>query len=562
MNKKVFACLLAVVMLLGLIMVPAAAKAEGEEAKDIVILYTNDAHCGITDGMGYVGVARVKAAYEAAGKEVILVDNGDALQGDIIGTLSKGEAIVELMNAIGYDVATIGNHEFDYGMEQFNKNVELAKFKYVCCNFLNDDGNAVLEPYTILEKAGKKIAFVGVDTPQTFASSTPTYFQDGEGNWIYSFCEGNNGQDLYDKVQATVDAARAEGVDYVIALAHLGIDASSSPWTSSELIVNTTGIDAVLDGHSHSVISGEKVKNKDGNEVILTSTGTKLENVGIFTIDGEGNMSSMLLDVDAIKFMSAVGALTEDNGAGEAVQAAIDKNEELVNTVVAKTGVTLTTTDPVAVDEKGNPVRIVRSQETNLGDLCADAYRAMGESDIAFVNGGGIRANIAEGDITYGQIIKVHPYGNALCVVEATGQEVLDALELSVASLPAEFGGFLQVSGLKFTVDTSIASTVEKDEKKMFVKVTGERRVQDVEVLQEDGSYAPIDPNKTYTVACHNYLLKSAGDGYTMFTDNTLLRDEVMLDNQVLINYIVDVLGGTVGSEYLEPYGQGRITIK
>ena len=335
MNKKVFACLLAVVMLLGLIMVPAAAKAEGEEAKDIVILYTNDVHCGITDGMGYVGVARVKAAYEAAGKEVILVDNGDALQGDIIGTLSKGEAIVELMNAIGYDVATIGNHEFDYGMEQFNKNVELAKFKYVCCNFLNDDGNAVLEPYTILEKAGKKIAFVGVDTPQTFASSTPTYFQDGEGNWIYSFCEGNNGQDLYDKVQATVDAARAEGVDYVIALAHLGIDASSSPWTSSELIVNTTGIDAVLDGHSHSVISGEKVKNKDGNEVILTSTGTKLENVGIFTIDGEGNMSSMLLDADAIKFMSAVGALTEDNGAGEAVQAAIDKNEELVNTVVA-----------------------------------------------------------------------------------------------------------------------------------------------------------------------------------------------------------------------------------
>ena len=531
MNKKVFACLLAVVMLLGLIMVPAAAKAEGEEAKDIVILYTNDVHCGITDGMGYVGVARVKAAYEAAGKEVILVDNGDALQGDIIGTLSKGEAIVELMNAIGYDVATIGNHEFDYGMEQFNKNVELAKFKYVCCNFLNDDGNAVLEPYTILEKAGKKIAFVGVDTPQTFASSTPTYFQDGEGNWIYSFCEGNNGQDLYDKVQATVDAARAEGVDYVIALAHLGIDASSSPWTSSELIVNTTA-----------------------------STGTKLENVGIFTIDGEGNMSSMLLYADAIKFMSAVGALTEDNGAGEAVQAAIDKNEELVNTVVAKTGVTLTTTDPVAVDEKGNPVRIVRSQETNLGDLCADAYRAMGQADIAFVNGGGIRANINEGDITYGQIIKVHPYGNALCVVEATGQEILDALELSVCSLPGESGGFLHVSGLKFSVDMNVDSTVVKDEKKMFVEVAGDRRIKDVEVLQEDGTYAPIDPNKTYTLACHNYLLRDMGDGYTMFADNNFLQEDVMLDNQVLINYIVEKLGGTVGGDYVDPYGQGRIT--
>ena len=561
MNKKVFACLLAVVMLLGLIVVPAAAKAEGEEAKEIVILYTNDVHCGIVDGLGYAGVARVKAAFEAAGKEVILVDNGDATQGDVIGTLSKGEVIVELMNAVGYDVATIGNHEFDYGMEQFNKNVSLAKFQYVCCNFLNDKGEAVLKPYTIVEKAGKKIAFVGIDTPEAFTKSTPVYFQDGEGNYIFSFCEGNNGQDLYDKVQETVDAARAEGADYVIAMAHLGIDYQSAPWMSTDVITNTTGIDAVLDGHSHSVIAGDAVKNKDGENVILTSTGTKLDNVGIFTIDGEGKMSSMLLDADAIKFMDAVGALTEDNGAGEAVAAAIAKNDELVNTVVAKTSVTLTTTDPVAVDEKGNAIRIVRSQETNLGDLCADAYRAMGQADIAFVNGGGIRANINEGDITYGQIIKVHPYGNALCVVEATGQEILDALELSVCSLPGESGGFLHVSGLKFSVDMNVDSTVVKDEKKMFVEVAGDRRIKDVEVLQEDGTYAPIDPNKTYTLACHNYLLRDMGDGYTMFADNNFLQEDVMLDNQVLINYIVEKLGGTVGGDYVDPYGQGRITI-
>ena len=561
MNKKVFACLLAVVMLLGLIVVPAAAKAEGEEAKDIVILYTNDVHCGIADDIGYAGLARVKAAYEAAGKEVILVDNGDSVQGDVIGTLSKGEALVELMNDVGYDVAVPGNHEFDYGMDQFNKNVSLAKFQYVCCNFLNDKGEAVLKPYTIIEKAGKKIAFVGIDTPESFTKSTPTYFQDGEGNFIYSFCEGNNGQDLYDKVQETVDAVRAEGVDYVIALAHLGIDYQSSPWMSTEVIANTTGVDAVLDGHSHSVISGENVKNKDGNEVILTSTGTKLADVGILTIDGEGKMSTMLLDGDAIRFISAVGVLTEDNGAGEAVAAAIAKNEELVNTVVAKTSVTLTTTDPVAVDEKGKAIRIVRSQETNLGDLCADAYRAMGNTDIAFVNGGGVRANIEEGDITYGQIIKVHPFGNALCTVEATGQEILDALELSVCSLPGESGGFLHVSGLKFTVDLNVDSTVVKDEMKMFVEVAGDRRVKDVEVLQEDGSYAPLDPNKTYTLACHNYLLKDMGDGYTMFADNNFLSEDVMLDNQVLINYIVDVLGGTVGGEYVDPYGEGRITI-
>ena len=561
MNKKVFACLLAVVMLLGLVAVPAAAKAEGEEAKEIVILYTNDVHCGITDGLGYAGVARVKAAYEAAGKEVILVDCGDSVQGDVIGTLSKGEAIVELMNEVGYDVATIGNHEFDYGMDQFNKNVSLAKFQYVCCNFINDNGEAVLKPYTIVEAGGKKIAFVGIDTPEAFTKSTPTYFQDGEGNYIFSFCEGNNGQDLYDKVQETVDAARTEGADYVIVLAHLGTDYQSSPWMSIDVIAKTSGIDVVLDGHSHSVISGDTMKNKDGNDVIFTSTGTKLANLGILTITGEGKMSSMLLDSDAIRFISAVGALTEDNGVGEAVKAAIAKNEDLVNSVVAKTSVTLTTTDPVAVDEKGAAIRIVRSQETNLGDLCADAYRIMGDADIAFVNGGGIRANIAEGDITYGQIIKVHPYGNALCVVEATGQEILDALEMSVSSLPGESGGFLHVSGLNFVVDLNVDSTVVKDDKKMFVEVAGDRRVKNVEVLQEDGTYAPIDANKTYTLACHNYLLKDMGDGYTMFADNNFLSEDTMLDNQVLINYIVEVLGGNVGSEYLDPYGQGRITI-
>ena len=562
MNKKVFACLLAVVMLLGMIVMPAAVKAEGEEPeKEIVILYTNDVHCGVTDGMGYVGVARVKAALEAAGKEVILVDNGDAVQGDVIGTLSKGEAIVELMNDVGYDVAVIGNHEFDYGMEQFKKNVSLAKFQYVCCNFIDlSTGESYLKPYTIIEKAGKKIAFVGIDTPESFTKSTPKYFQDAEGNYIYSFCEGNNGQDLFDKVQATVDAARAEGADYVIALAHLGIDYQSEPWTASKVIENTTGIDVMLDGHSHTDFKRDigqdsiLVKNKDGNEVIHTSTGTKLANVGILTIAGD-KISAKLLDASAMKFMDEAGLLPEDNGMGEVVKAALAKNEELVNTVVAHTDVDLVIKDPVSGE------RIVRSQETNLGDLCADAYRAMGETDIAFVNGGGVRDTIPAGDVTYGQIIKVHPFGNALCTVEVTGQEILDALEFSVCNLPGESGGFLHVSGLKFTVDMNVDSTVVKTEKKEFVEVAGERRIKDVEVLQEDGTYAPIDPNKTYTLASHNYMLRDQGDGYTMFSDNNFLSEDVMLDNQVLINYIVDKLGGSVGSDYVDPYGQGRITI-
>lgn len=560
MNKKVFACLLAVVMLLGMIVVPTAVKAEGGEEKDIVILYTNDIHCGVEDGIGFVGVARVKAALEAAGKEVILVDNGDSVQGDVIGTLSKGEAIIELMNDVGYDVAVIGNHDFDYGMDQFKKNVSLAKYQFVCCNFIDLATNEpYLKPYTIIEKGGKKIAFVGIDTPESFTKSTPKYFQDAEGNYIYSFCEGNDGQDLCDQVQKTVDAARAEGADYVIALAHLGIDHQSEPWTATKVIENTTGIDAMLDGHSHTNFKlwyGKDyalVKNPEGKEVIHSSTGTKLESIGILTIAGD-KMSAKLLDASAMKFMDEAGLLTEDKGVGAIVKAAQAKNEELVNTVVAHTDVDLVIKDPVSGE------RIVRSQETNLGDLCADAYRAMGETDIAFVNGGGVRDTIPAGDVTYGQIIKVHPFGNALCTVEVTGQEILDALEMSVSSLPGESGGFLHVSGLKFTVDMNVDSTVVKDEKKLFVEVAGERRVKDVQVLQPDGTYAPIDPEKTYTLACHNYLLKDMGDGYTMFTDNKFLSEDVMLDNQVLINYIVEKLGGTVGADYIDPYGQGRIT--
>ena len=528
---------------------------EPEPDNSIVILYTNDTHCGVTDGMGFDGVARVKTALEAAGKNVILVDNGDAVQGDVIGTLSKGEAIIDLMNAMGYDVATIGNHEFDYGMEQFNKNVGLAKFKYVACNFIGPDGNPVLDAYTIIECAGKKIAFVGVATPQTFKSSTPTYFMDENGNFIYSFCEGNNGQDLYDAVQNAVDAARAEGADYVIALTHLGIEADAQPWTSSDVIVHTNGIDAVLDGHSHSVIESETVKNKDGNKIPLTSTGTKFQNVGWLVIGEDGSITTHLISASAIALMDDLDLLNEDGGMGDVIAAAIAKNEELVNKVVAHTDVELVVNDPVLTD-----VRIVRSQETNLGDLCADAYRAMGESDVAFVNGGGVRASIPKGDITFGQIIKVHPFGNALCVVEATGEEIMDALEFSVSKLPGEFGGFLHVSGMKFVIDMKVESPVKTDEKGMFVSVEGERRVKDLEVLQADGTYAPIDPEKIYTVACHNYLLKDMGDGYTMFADNEILRDSVMIDNQVLINYIVDVLNGTVGSEYADPYGQGRIT--
>ena len=522
---------------------------EPVEPKGVVVLYANDVHCGVDDKIGYAGVAAYKKAYEKAGYEVLLVDCGDAVQGATIGTLSQGGYIVEIMNELGYVASTVGNHEFDYGMDRFFELTDLADYDYVSANFVDKDGNRVLDAYTVVEAAGHKIAFVGVSTPETFTSSSPAYFQDENGNFIYGFCEGNDGADFYAAVQTAVDDARNDGADLVVVLSHLGTNAESAPYTSSDLIVNTNGIDVVLDGHSHSVWEGERVKNKDGEEVILSSTGTKLANLGSLTIvDGEEGVELETKLHDE--------ALFQDEEMEAFVAGIKAQYAELAQTVVARSDVDLTIVDPTATDADGKPIRIIRSQETNLGDLCADAYRAMSGADIAFVNGGGIRTSIPAGDITYEQIISVHPFGNALCVVEATGQEILDALEMGVRNLPSENGGFLQVSGISFEIDMSVESTVETNDKGLFVKVSGARRVKNVMVGD-----APIDPAATYTLASHNYMLKESGDGINMFADNVLLQDSVLIDNQVLIKYITEHLNGVVGEEYSEPYGQGRITI-
>ncbi len=537
--------ILSLALMMALSGLALAEEADAAASNGVVILYTNDVHCAIDTNIGYAGVAAYEKAYEDAGYDVLLVDCGDAVQGAAVGTLSTGEYIVDIMNEVGYDVATIGNHEFDYGVDRFNELAELAEYPYVSANFTDLEGNTILSPYAVLEAGGYSIAFVGASTPETFSKSTPTYFQDEEGNFIYSFCGDNDGADLYAAVQAAVDDARAEGADYVVVLSHLGTEASSVPFTSTDLIANTSGIDVVLDGHSHSVWEMEIEQNKDGEDVVMSSTGTQLTALGSLTIDAEGNLATQL----------HTETIFQDDETAAFIDGIEAQYADTLATVVATSDVDLTIYDPTETDADGNPIRLIRSQETNLGDLCADAYRAISGADIAFVNGGGIRDSIPAGDITYEQIIAVHPFGNALCVVEATGQEILDALEMSVRHVPDETGGFLQVSGLTFEVNMGVESSVVVDDADMFVEVAGDRRVQNVLVGGE-----PIDPEATYTLASHNYMLKSGGDGYTMFADNVLLQDEVMLDNQVLINYITESLGGVVGEEYSDPYGQGRIT--
>lgn len=532
---------------MALTMAAPALAAEGTEAQDgndIVILHTNDVHCGIEDGLTYAGVsAYARTMEEQYGAEnVTLVDAGDAVQGGPIGTLTRGEYLVDIMNQVGYDIFTPGNHEYDYQMPRMLELMDQLDATVVSSNFLDlSTGESVFAPYTILSYGDVDVAYVGITTPESFTKSTPAYFQDEDGNYLCSFCEDESGQALYDNVQASVDAARTEGADYVVAVAHLGVDVSSAPWRSTDVIANTHGIDVMIDGHSHTAIDGQEVLNEDGETVLLNQTGTKLAALGQVVIDPDtGEISA--------------GLITEYQERDQDTQAFVDSiNQEfstVLSQVVASTDVALTTVDPSTGE------RIIRSQETNLGDLCADAYREVLDADVGLINGGGIRADIAAGEITYGDIISVHPYNNQATSVRVTGQQLLDALELGARYTPYENGGFLHASGLTYTIDTTSPSSVVTDVQDNFVRVDGAYRVKDVMVGGE-----PLDLEKTYVVASHDYMLLSGGDGMTMFDGAEVVKDRVMPDSEVLIQYIRDYLGGVVGQEYADLYGQGRITI-
>ena len=550
--RKLLALLLSLCLLLGCCAALAEEPAAPALEKDLIVLFTSDVHCGIDQGWGYAGLYAVKESL-SADNYVMLVDDGDAIQGEPVGTMTTGEGIIDIMNAVGYDLAIPGNHEFDYGMDRFLALAEKANFPYLSCNF-NKEGELIFKPYEIKEFDGVKIAFVGVTTPMTLRSSTPKYFMNDQGEFIYGFLQDETGEALYAAVQKAVDDARAEGANYVVVMAHLGNEAECAPWMYSDVIAHTNGIDAWLDGHSHDT-DQVIMKNKDGEDVVRSGCGTKLAHIGALTIAKDGKISAQLFSWDAS--IAAPKLLGLKNTGSEAVSAAADALNEKLKEVVAKTAVDLYIYDPVATTEDGKSIRIIRNAETNLGDLCADAYRDQGgNTDIAFVNVGGIRAQLNAGDLTLNDILSVHPFGNSLTVIEVTGQQVLDALEWSVHSLPGEFGGFDQVSGLTFEYDATIESPVIEDDSKMFAGVddTKERRVRNVLVGGE-----PLDPEKIYTLASHDYQLLNNGDGYTMYKGCKVLQESVKLDNQVLIDYITQTLGGVVSDGYENPYGQGRI---
>lgn len=514
---------------------------------DVVILHTNDTHCGIEENMGYAGLVWYENQMKEETPYVTLVDAGDAIQGAPVGTLSEGEYLVQIMNKAGYDFAVPGNHEFDYGMEKLLGLSARLDCGYSACNFVNlPSKTQVFAPYKIMEYDDIQVAFVGVATPESITKSTPAYFQDQFGRYRFSFCEDETGEALYSQVQSAVDQARGEGADYVIMVGHLGDNGITEKWSSRSVIANTTGIDAAIDGHSHEVCV-ENIPNENGEMVVLTQTGTKFANIGKLTITADGQIQAS--HVSAVT--DAEGNPAKDAEMESFINEIKSQYEESLKVVLGRTDVDLMDKDP----ETG--LRAVRKAETNLGDLCADASRYMMGADIGFMNGGGIRAGIEAGDITYEDALSVFPYGNMICMVEISGQKIKNALEMGVKNYPEESGGFIHVSGLTYTVDSSVPSSVVLDEKRNFVSVDGEYRVRDIYVGEE-----PLDVNRTYTLASHNYWLKSGGDGMSMLMGCPILKDETMVDVDTITSYISEYLGGTVGEEYKDPRGQGRITIK
>ena len=558
---------------------PAASACWFGDKSDVTILYTNDVHTYIdkqSPKLTYAAIADLKQSYQDAGKDVLLVDAGDHVQGTAYGSMDEGASIIKLMNAAGYDAATPGNHEFDYGMARAKAIMKEADFPYLSCNWVDLRTNLrVLPSVKVFVRGGRRIAFVGVTTPETFTKSTPAYFMDkAQRKYIYDIQGGDDGKKLYDAVQKAIDKAKLMA-DVVIGLGHLGVDPSSAPWTSEEVIAHTSGFDAFIDGHSHTVMENKQVKDASGKAVTLTQTGSYFANVGEMTIAADGTITTKLIPthegMDAgIAAMQTGWVSTVDDMLGEKI-AVGDSNFYVSDYATGK--------------------RRIRSAETNLGDFVADGiYTYFNEveklhCDVAIMNGGGIRADVPAGDWTFKTCKQVSPFGNVACLMSVTGKQIQDALEFAARFAGEggkENGGFLQIAGATYEIHTDIPNTVQTDEKNVWIgSATGTPRVQNVKVYDKvSGSYLPLDPNATYALAGMNYTLRNLGDGFAMFDGAELIKDYVSEDYLVMATYAmsfdgVDAAGlphlSSANSplaaypgyllNYEDPYGAGRITI-
>ena len=558
---------------------PAASACWLGDKSDVTILYTNDVHTYIdkqSPKLTYAAIADLKQSYQDAGKDVLLVDAGDHVQGTAYGSMDEGASIIKLMNAAGYDVATPGNHEFDYGMDRAKAIMKEADFPYLSCNWVDLRTTLrVLPSVKVFVRGGRRIAFVGVTTPETFTKSTPAYFMDkAQRKYIYDIQGGEDGKKLYDAVQKAIDKAKLLA-DVVIGLGHLGVDPSSSPWTSEEVIAHTSGFDAFIDGHSHTVMENKQVQDASGKAVTLTQTGSYFANVGEMTIAADGTITTKLIPTH------------EGMDAGIAAM-----QTGWVNTVDDMLGEKIAVGDSdFYVSDPATGKRRIRSAETNLGDFVADGiYTYFNEveklhCDVAIMNGGGIRADVPAGDWTFKTCKQVSPFGNVACLMSVTGKQIQDALEFAARFAGEdgkENGGFLQVAGATYEIHTDIPNTVQTDEKNVWIgSATGTPRVQNVKIYDKaSGSYLPLDPGATYALAGMNYTLRNLGDGFAMFDGAELIKDYVSEDYLVMSTYAMIFDGADAAGlphlssansplaaypgyllNYEQPYGAGRITI-
>ena len=558
---------------------PAASACWLGDKSDVTILYTNDVHTYIdkqSPKLTYAAIADLKQSYQDVGKDVLLVDAGDHVQGTAYGSMDEGASIIKLMNAAGYDVATPGNHEFDYGMDRAKAIMKEADFPYLSCNWVDLRTTLrVLPSVKVFVRGGRRIAFVGVTTPETFTKSTPAYFMDkAQRKYIYDIQGGEDGKKLYDAVQKAIDKAKLLA-DVVIGLGHLGVDPSSSPWTSEEVIAHTSGFDAFIDGHSHTVMENKQVQDASGKAVTLTQTGSYFANVGEMTIAADGTITTKLIPTH------------EGMDAGIAAM-----QTSWVNTVDDMLGEKIAVGDSdFYVSDPATGKRRIRSAETNLGDFVADGiYTYFNEveklhCDVAIMNGGGIRADVPAGDWTFKTCKQISPFGNVACLMSVTGKQIQDALEFAARFAGEggkENGGFLQVAGATYEIHTDIPNTVQTDEKNVWIgSATGTPRVQNVKIYDKaSGSYLPLDPGATYALAGMNYTLRNLGDGFAMFDGAELIKDYVSEDYLVMSTYAMIFDGADAAGlphlssansplaaypgyllNYEQPYGAGRITI-
>ena len=548
----------------------------GDKA-DVTILYTNDVHTYIDNKSPkptYAAIAALKKSIEDTGRDVLLVDAGDHIQGTAYGSMDDGATIIELMNEAGYDLATPGNHEFDYGMARAKAVLQEADFPYVSCNWVDlRTGFNVLPSVKFFFVGGRKIAFVGVTTPETFTKSTPAYFMnDAQTKYIYDILGGEDGQKLYDAVQKAIDKAEFWGADTIIGLGHLGVDPSSSPWTSEEVITHTHGFTAFIDGHSHTVMANKQVTDASGKAVTLTQTGSYFKNIGKMTVGADGTITTEL--IDTYEGLDAAVAATASNW--------ISAVDDMLGEEIAVGDTKFYINDPATGKRR------IRSGETNLGDFVADGiYTYFNEieelhCDVAIMNGGGIRTDVEAGPWSFKTCKTVSPFGNVACLMSVTGQQIQDALEFGArfaGSEGKENGGFLQVAGARYTIHPMIPNTVQTNDKNVWTGSAATPRVSNVEIYDKTtGTYKPLDPNATYALAGMNYTLRNLGDGFAMFDGATLIKDYVSEDYLVMSSYAA-MFGGVDANglphlasanspladypgyllNYEDPYGAGRI---